>query len=93
MPDRAEYPQTPSQTVGPFFGYALPYGGGPEAARQAYVADLAAVRAAVKAIPDPGELVTHKEKVWRVGGPDGIDRDAVYKWLFEAGKLVPGAGG
>jgi protocatechuate 3,4-dioxygenase alpha subunit len=25
-----EYAQTPSQTVGAFFGYALPYEGGPE---------------------------------------------------------------
>lgn len=30
MPDsEAKYMQTPSQTVGPFFGYALPYDGGP----------------------------------------------------------------
>ena len=27
-----EYLQTPSQTVGPFFGYALPYQGGPDVA-------------------------------------------------------------
>ena len=35
MPERAEhaeYLQTPSQTVGPFFGYALPYDSGPEVA-------------------------------------------------------------
>ena len=32
MPDEVEYRQTPSQTVGPFFGYALPYEGGPEVA-------------------------------------------------------------
>jgi protocatechuate 3,4-dioxygenase alpha subunit len=30
--DAPEYRQTPSQTVGPFFGYALPYDGGPEIA-------------------------------------------------------------
>ncbi|WP_295126716.1 protocatechuate 3,4-dioxygenase subunit alpha [uncultured Leifsonia sp.] len=29
---RAPFLQTPSQTVGPFFGYALPYEGGPEIA-------------------------------------------------------------
>ena len=33
MPEtEPEYLQTPSQTVGPFFGYALPYEGGPEIA-------------------------------------------------------------
>ncbi|MET0974436.1 MAG: protocatechuate 3,4-dioxygenase subunit alpha [Leifsonia sp.] len=32
MPDEAAYLQTPAQTVGPFFGYALPYDGGPEVA-------------------------------------------------------------
>ena len=31
MPER-QFLQTPSQTVGPFFGYALPYEGGPEVA-------------------------------------------------------------
>ena len=30
--DRTQYLQTPSQTVGPFFGYALPYEGGAEVA-------------------------------------------------------------
>ncbi|GLI26583.1 protocatechuate 3,4-dioxygenase subunit alpha [Agromyces rhizosphaerae] len=32
MPEQSEheYLQTPSQTVGPFFGYALPYAGGPD---------------------------------------------------------------
>jgi protocatechuate 3,4-dioxygenase, alpha subunit len=37
MPDRdpveqPDFGQTPSQTVGPFFGYALPYTGGPDVA-------------------------------------------------------------
>ncbi|CAM5479098.1 protocatechuate 3,4-dioxygenase subunit alpha [Leifsonia shinshuensis] len=33
MPEQHEqYLQTPSQTVGPFFGYALPYDSGPEVA-------------------------------------------------------------
>jgi len=31
MPE-TPFTQTPSQTVGPFFGYALPYAGGPEVA-------------------------------------------------------------
>ena len=30
MPEPRAFVQTPSQTVGPFFGYALPYAGGPE---------------------------------------------------------------
>ncbi len=65
-------------------------GGGREAARKAYLEDVAAVRAAAMAIPDPGELVTYKQRVWRVGAAEGVDRDAVFKWAFEAGKLVPG---
>jgi protocatechuate 3,4-dioxygenase alpha subunit len=32
MPDQRRLGQTPSQTIGPFFGYALPYPGGPQVA-------------------------------------------------------------
>jgi hypothetical protein len=65
-------------------------GGGREAARAAYLADVAAVRAAAAAIPDPGELVAYKERAWRVGGAEGVDRDAVFGWAYAAEKLVPG---
>ena len=32
MPEQRPLGQTPSQTIGPFFGYALPYPGGPQVA-------------------------------------------------------------
>lgn len=35
MPDQGPYLQTPSQTVGPFFGYALPYDGDSEVTQRA----------------------------------------------------------
>ncbi|WP_285115592.1 protocatechuate 3,4-dioxygenase subunit alpha [Leifsonia sp. fls2-241-R2A-40a] len=35
MPDQGQFLQTPSQTVGPFFGYALPYDGDAEVTSRA----------------------------------------------------------
>ena len=39
--------QTPSQTVGPFFGYALPYPGGPDV-RAAWQPDAIRLHGVVK---------------------------------------------
>jgi hypothetical protein len=58
-----------------------------EAARQACFADLATLRTAATALPTPGDVISYKQRPWRI--PDTPDRDATYKWLYDASKLLP----
>ena len=68
MPERAEhaeYLQTPSQTVGPFFGYALPYDGGPDVASRA---DPDSIRLHGTVYDGAGEPVP--DAILEIWGPD-----------------------
>jgi len=68
MPERTEQTalgQTPSQTVGPFFGYALPYDGGPNIASRA---DPASIRLHGIVYDGAGEPVP--DAILELWGPD-----------------------
>jgi protocatechuate 3,4-dioxygenase alpha subunit len=64
MPEQ-EYLQTPSQTVGPFFGYALPYDGGPDVASRA---DPDSIRLHGTVYDGAGEPVP--DAILEIWGPD-----------------------
>ena len=61
--------QTPSQTVGPFFGYALPYDGDAEAAPRA---DPASIRLHGTVYDGAGEPVP--DAILEIWGPDAAGR-------------------
>ena len=73
MPDdiesAAHFGQTPSQTVGPFFGYALPYEGGPEVTPRA---DPASIRLHGTVYDGAGEPVP--DAILEIWGPDASGR-------------------
>jgi len=73
MPDdiesAAHFGQTPSQTVGPFFGYALPYEGGPEVTPRE---DPASIRLHGTVYDGAGEPVP--DAILEIWGPDASGR-------------------
>ncbi|HVS72321.1 MAG TPA: hypothetical protein VHQ47_13785 [Phycisphaerae bacterium] len=65
---------------------------GRAAAARAYNSDLRQLRAIIGTFPESGPLVSWKNRSWRVDAPGDIDRNALYKWLYDALHNPPGFG-
>ena len=70
--------QTPSQTVGPFFGYALPYPGGPDV-RAAWQAD--AIRLHGTVLDGAGDPIP--DAIVEIWGADAAGRPSTERGSFE----------